>query len=1177
MRDQHSHTRYRSEHSITHLQSLLMTLGVKSNTIQHSKYKRHVVHGVRQRIKKRERVQKKYDKELDEPKNADIRELRKLEAVVRMNNKNPNRNYDLVIVDGKIIVDTDRQYDSDGNSVDDEDGFEFDQDGNIIEFDEFGDPVVPMSDILPRGLLDSFGNTKLKEQLHLLDRLQSGARTFAASSDKDKDTLLTYQDVLRMTREMMPGTDALPMCQEELVADANHVYNSYNQVERHKKNTHNGPNKLLCMEVQFMSVNLWHMKKLYGEQFKNLKIQVIYIGSSSGLTQSRSGPGTTNHLEDLEDLFEGLINHWYYIDPRGTLFPTKSEHKRTCIDSVFSDYHIRSFNSRQSKDPTVKYILLSDIRSSIDYRIEGVPVDVLCDVVRARVPNNVSQTNKQLDSILQDLIDAKKTYADRIETQIQLDQEYQENVIRNMTLDGACVKYRTKYNYPQRDCRGRQWLLDRNKLATRNQKIVDVAHMLEVHNWKSSTEVRAWFLWDEMTDTSNVRPNEDMTPLSDVIQDTHDEARPTNTVQWECTPNLRTNSTADSYRKRVLRYKTIDSALIDNKMYLYNSQKQTNEHQSLERIVGLYHACMKACSSPMPQVPETIDLYPRIKNYDFTKKNVGTRQYPRKKCSQCGQYFRPRRSFHRKCDACCPPRNDRANEVSVKDDGQIQTRQSTIIKKMMSQHITRQYSTSVHPHTPLKEQGHNLFWDYISSVNPETFWNSKSVTQLQNAKWTLDDDANSVNSTEKAPSTGRGQNPLEGTLTDDEHHEIDVSNIVSVILKRSNRKGMQDLMDTYHDMISITRKDYARYTNYGFEPSCPVFIQPHDILLHIRVLMLLKYDAKIVTDWIATFAGMSETEIHKNTCLIQRLLAVYGPGSNSTRSWIETERRAFWEQNKLFEKVVTEAYRNIKFRDGSGTSMLHQPKFMLGYITPIRTTNKEGVQFEQFYSFKESKDRYHYFNFHSRYWAVVFFQQCLFQYVTTNGIAFASENILKDDGGISLDGELVRTQLIHFFKPYLRYHGDTWSLSNSPQHNLASWPAMNPVLHTAATYGCTVLVECILTEFLPYISAASPTRWIDTRRKRWAHGTSRDKPPTGYTALHLAAYQGHFQTVMILLLYDADQEIICQEKDSPPENALTAVRSRLNDKRQNLTPELKDRLMLIEEYLAAKSYIDKGQ
>ncbi len=55
---------------------------------------------------------------------------------------------------------------------------------------------------------------------------------------------------------------------------------------------------------------------------------------------------------------------------------------------------------------------------------------------------------------------------------------------------------------------------------------------------------------------------------------------------------------------------------------------------------------------------------------------------------------------------------------------------------------------------------------------------------------------------------------------------------------------------------------------------------------------------------------------------------------------------------------------------------------------------------------------------------------------------------------------------------------------------------------------------------------------------------------------------------MILLLYDADQDIICQEKRSPPENALTAVRSRLN--KRDLTPELRNRLTLIEEYLEAR-------
>ncbi len=255
--------------------------------------------------------------------------------------------------------------------------------------------------------------------------------------------------------------------------------------------------------------------------------------------------------------------------------------------------------------------------------------------------------------------------------------------------------------------------------------------------------------------------------------------------------------------------------------------------------------------------------------------------------------------------------------------------------------------------------------------------------------------------------------------------------------------------------------------------------------MHLRILLLIKHDPVIVTDW---FTNHMVPEKEKYTPLIQRLLSVYDKYSNDNNGI--KDRFSFAAEAAQFRVAATKALQ--------ACNTANDLQYMLGYIKPD-TTLPLPPDF-----------------LHTRHWAIVFYNSSIRQKITKIELDFVYPAV---SGADALKNEEILTSLRQFFKPYLHDGADAEAcpyLGTNPAWNTASWPSGFPILHYAARFGCTALVYLILTEYIP--KALRPTL-INFQRKK-----------NGCTALHLAVYHKNPDTAQLLIEFGARSDIICIEK-----------------------------------------------
>lgn len=348
---------------------------------------------------------------------------------------------------------------------------------------------------------------------------------------------------------------------------------------------------------------------------------------------------------------------------------------------------------------------------------------------------------------------------------------------------------------------------------------------------------------------------------------------------------------------------------------------------------------------------------------------------------------------------------------------------------------------------------------------------------------------------------------------DEDHHgkyeynedsfQVQMGSVLSAILVCDNtspennksESTFQALMDIYANAVSALTTCAANYSNMGCEPKCPLFIHRLDVLMHFRVLILVKYSPSIVTDWF--HLDVIGNNKDRYVPLLQRLLSVYDRNSY-TVSMIGNF--SFESAEAIFKDTVTQAL--------SDTGTLQTLEYMLGYVHP---QNKLPPGFD----------------LHTRHWAIVFYNSCI-QKIAQINLDF--EYPMSPANKMRNERTLV--SLRQFCAPYLQKGNDGCQcLGSNPAWNLATWPAGFPVLHYAARYGCTALVYLIVTEFLPpkENNRSVFERYLNFQRRK-----------TGCTALHLAVYGKHTDVENLLLAYGAREDIRCIEKNKqgkslPPE------------------------------------------
>jgi hypothetical protein len=152
--------------------------------------------------------------------------------------------------------------------------------------------------------------------------------------------------------------------------------------------------------------------------------------------------------------------------------------------------------------------------------------------------------------------------------------------------------------------------------------------------------------------------------------------------------------------------------------------------------------------------------------------------------------------------------------------------------------------------------------------------------------------------------------------------------------------------------------------------------------------------------------------------------------------------------------------------------------------------------------------------FHSRHWAIVFYNTCVQKIAKTKlpfEYPFTAANRPQNEKTLS--------DLRQFFAPSLQKgQNDDFCdyLGTNPAWNPACWPSGFPILHFAAENGCTALVYLILTEFV----SAERSNLINFQRKG-----------NGFTALNLAVYADQNEVEELLKEFHARDDIQMTEKN----------------------------------------------
>lgn len=808
----------------------------------------------------------------------------------------------------------------------------------------------------------------MSDQSRRLQRLQNAVRT-----------PLTCADFLQKMTEIMEAQapQDVILCEQQLQNTNNEPY----QTGHRKKRKHDGSQKLLEMEVEFLSFVLVQLHEKYEiSQGKNtdLKFQVIYLGASSGVTESTKD--ILHHVEKLQDMFPPqLIDWWYFVDPRSMKLSTKNPN-RTHLQCLFGDKEMRDFDQRQKDDPKIRYIVISDIRTPINYDMVSAPRELFKDVLGAYFLCESPEKKQVLFQLLKVVMEDALQKSMFVEEVIERDQKYQENVRNTLNLDAMSTKFRAPYFYPH---------------ATAPQySMMDIPRGLQPEASDNSTELREFFMFHEQVTVvtpyrSPGRRQENSVDAESVFVTTLQESQ-SESLEWSATANPTRNAT----------YNSIDVQKFDDKIAAYNHDKQANGEKLHNYIKNLYKICYEKCMG-------------------------------------------------------APPTDDQLQYLKTPNDGKP-------------------------PHTPsrFEEVTDQLFWEWINDTtqNKINFQHSPSCDFIKDF---VQHDLHSQGS-----QFPRGE---------DDSLLATMSLLVSGILAKPADHTMHELMQQYENAVKTRQANAKNYSNFGCNSTCPIFIERLDILMHLRVLLLIKHDPGIVTGWL------QKHMVPENTPLIQRLLSVYDTNNNDNNGI--KDRFSFAAEAKQFRVAATEALERC--------STANDLQYMLGYIKPDGTLPL-APDF-----------------FHTRHWAIVFYNSCV-QKIAKTKLDF--EYPYSDTNKSQNDRTL--TDLRTFFRPYLHDGADESAckyLGTNPAWNTASWPSGFPILHYAAQFGCTALVYLILTEYLP--KTLRPNL-INFKRKG-----------IGYTALHLAVYHKKSDIEKLLMEYGARDNVVCKE-NGVHETVIELKRSR---------------------------------
>lgn len=821
--------------------------------------------------------------------------------------------------------------------------------------------------------------------------------------DESRDAL-TWEDYAKMVGDLMhdrkdrPEWDGVVLYEQELKNKAGETYEPGHKVHGYDND---GGDKLLKAEVEFLSpllVYLFEKYKISPGQTKNVKFQVIYLGASSGVTESTQKGQILQHVEKLMTMFpKELIDFWWFVDPRPMTFSGRHRNYKH-LQCLFSYKEMKDFNAAQKdakkRGDTIRYIVISDIRTPINYDMTNAPRAVMRDVLAAYYLCE-NDTKQRLLTLLGDVAKDAKEKAELVEKIIKHDQKYQRIVRNTVNLDAMSTKFRAPYFYPY-DLKNLMYILD------------DLVRFVELNTAPNSTELREIYIVKDEVDigggggtdvsksvlTKDFNEPESENLLWSAESDKTDEADGDEEMQVDGKDDNADEATDVS----------VNLQDFDNKLAAYNHDRGDNEKKLQKYIKSLYETCYQKCTGSAP-VEEQLECL------------VG--------------------AYH----------GSRAHGLSLTDE----------------------------------DLANQLFWEWFKDKGSrkETFLKSDKCVEIQRSVEML-----------KSLKGGGFR------VTDD------MSSLVASLLVKKDTAVMDKLIQEYAKDVHLRQGYMRNYSNFGCNAKCPLFIERPDILMHLRLLLLIRHDKSIVGDWLDQYMVTENKE--KYAVLVQRLLSVYDRKSNDSLSI--KHKFSFEEEEETLQKLAKAALKNCKIENAL--------QYMLGYVDPGSAIPDKFLN--------------------TRHWAIVFYNSCVRRIVDME-LAFEYP---FTDSSIS-QNEKTLDVLRNFFRPYLQkgQKDGCYYLGSNPAWNTARWPSGNPILHCAAQNGCTALVYLILTEYLPRGSEL-----INFQRKK-----------KGYTPLHLAVYFKKKEVEKVrrkrlkeveelMLAWGAREDIKCTEKGGKKDETVLILR-----------------------------------
>jgi len=326
--------------------------------------------------------------------------------------------------------------------------------------------------------------------------------------------------------------------------------------------------------------------------------------------------------------------------------------------------------------------------------------------------------------------------------------------------------------------------------------------------------------------------------------------------------------------------------------------------------------------------------------------------------------------------------------------------------------------------------------------------------------------------------------------------------LFSDIVNVAQGTDLHSFMQRYRDHVSRSIRDPEAYSNAGLEPTCPLFVQKFDMLTHLQLLMLIRVQPDIVTQWFQDLPNRPKRATYMH--VLERLIGVYCSDTRPTMQPRVRGHRPFEQENDTLLALVKASLQLVETEDN-----VRSIPGCFGPVTP-RTLD-----------------------LNTKYWAVAFYNNAVLRLAH------------KERDLAAVQSHFSEASLDNLFGPYMQTNPDTKCkyLGKNPNWNVAAWPASNPVLHVAAAEGAEELVQYLLNNCLPKNGHTEQEHlaYINQRRK----GTKRG--PKGYTALHLAAYnlseeknsdlQQKYKAIINMLLdHGADCDLLCNENDNKSTN-----------------------------------------